>query len=149
IPNPAAAEAKVRAEREHLEWLAQISPRHEHLLRKLQSEEAEARRQREELEWLATISEKHERPLRQLQAAELEAQRAQQAATWFSETSNLQEANWDPAKHPRGGFQKTRVGFRIPAEAHAVASRAEEFWADFAGAAIRSVSWLAAKRRPC
>jgi hypothetical protein len=103
IPNPAAAKAEARIERERLEWLATISPRHEQELRRLQSAEAEARRQREQLEWLATISTRHENELRRLQAAEAQARNVQAYYERLVRSSNLEEATWDPSKHPRRG----------------------------------------------
>jgi hypothetical protein len=102
ITSPSRAEADARAEREQLEWLAQISPRHEDQLRRLRSTEAEARREREQLEWLATISEEHERKLQTLLWEEVEAKEAQQRCEWFTEDQTAQEA-WDPSKHPRQG----------------------------------------------
>ena len=101
IPNPAAAAAEARRQREQLEWLAQISTRHEAELRRLRSEEAEARRKREQLEWLAQISTRHERELRNLQRAEADAREAAARSQAFLESWNVQEAEWDPAKHPR------------------------------------------------
>ena len=47
IPDPTAAANRARAEREHLEWLAQISDEHEAKLRCILREEAEA----QELLW--------------------------------------------------------------------------------------------------
>ena len=55
IPSPDSIDMAGQTKREHLEWLATISPRHEAELRKLLGEEAERRRQREQLEWLATM----------------------------------------------------------------------------------------------
>ncbi len=104
IPNPAAAAAEARRQREQLEWLAQISTRHEAELRRLRSEEAEARRNREQLEWLAQISTRHERELRNLRRAEADARQAAARSQAFLESLGVQEAEWDPAKHPRGAF---------------------------------------------
>jgi hypothetical protein len=50
IPNPFRAEAEARAERKNLEWLAQLLPKYEDELRKLEFAEAEARRERKMLE---------------------------------------------------------------------------------------------------
>ena len=44
IPDPSAAANRARAEREHLEWLAQISDEHEARFRALLREEAEVAR---------------------------------------------------------------------------------------------------------
>ncbi len=104
IPNSAAAAAEARRDREHLEWLAQISTRHEAELRRLRGEEADARRRREQLEWLAKISTRHKSELRKLQRVEAEAHDAAARSHAFQESVNVQEADWDPAKHPRGSF---------------------------------------------
>jgi hypothetical protein len=103
VPSPSRERTEARASREQLEWLAQISDRHAAQLRALQSAEAEARRQREQLEWLAGISPKHESQLRRLLASEAQARDAQARFERFVEGSNLQEALWDPSKHPRRG----------------------------------------------
>ena len=60
IPNPHAAARRAQEERKKLEFLAEISDRHEAELRRLQMAEAEARRKRERLEWLAEVSDRHE-----------------------------------------------------------------------------------------
>ena len=104
IPSASQAEADARAKREQLEWLAQISPEHESQLRSLLGAEAEARRQRKQLEWLAQISTEHEGKLRSLLQAEAETSEAQERLRRHAEDSNVQEAQWDPVKHPRGAF---------------------------------------------
>jgi hypothetical protein len=102
VSNPAAATRDAGADREHLEWLAQISTRHAEQLRKLQGDAAEARRERKQLEWLASISEEHECKLRTVLSEEAEARHARQRYDRLIETQIAQEA-WDPAKHPRQG----------------------------------------------
>jgi hypothetical protein len=102
VSHPAAAARDAGVDREQLEWLAQISTRHEAQLRKLQSDEAEAQRQRKQLEWLASISEEHQRKLRMLLQEEAEARHACQLYERLFEAHTAQEA-WDPAKHPRQG----------------------------------------------
>ena len=51
-----------------LEFLAQISTRHEAELARVLNAEAEARHQRELLEWLAQISTRHEAELRRVRS---------------------------------------------------------------------------------
>ncbi len=101
VPSASATQADARAEREQLEWLAHISPRHQQELQRLRGAEAEARRQREQLEWLATISEEHEYKLHTLLSEEAEALEGQRRAEQFAEM--LLEGDWDPSKHPRLG----------------------------------------------
>ena len=103
IPNPRAAAERAHAEREQLEWLAQISTEHEDQLRNRACADGEARRQREQLEWLAAISEEHERTLVALRRAEALARQSQQPCDGFGGLSALQEQGWDPSKHPRRG----------------------------------------------
>jgi hypothetical protein len=103
VPSPSRARTEARANREQLEWLAQISDRHAAQLRALQSAEREARRQHEQLEWLAQISDDHERKVRTLLREEAEAREAQQRYEQFTEAWTAQEAQWDPSKHPRLG----------------------------------------------
>ena len=91
VPNPAAAAAESKANREQLEWLASISTTHERQLRSLQSQEGEAKATRERLEWLASISSRHERQLRSLLTAEAEARQAHEHLRRFAETSSVQE----------------------------------------------------------
>ena len=91
--NRNVTQTEASVEREQLEWLAKISPRHEDELRRLQSAEGKARRQHEHLEWLAKISPNYERELRRPFNQEAEA----------SKDTQLHEAGWDPSKHPRLG----------------------------------------------
>ena len=79
VPSASRAQADARARREHLEWLAQISPEDARRVRGQLSEEAEAKAQRELLEWLADISPEHEVKLRSLQRAEAEARESARA----------------------------------------------------------------------
>jgi hypothetical protein len=60
VSSPVGVMAKSRADREHLEWLAKISPEYERRLRREQSAEAEARAKRELLDWVASISDVRE-----------------------------------------------------------------------------------------
>ncbi len=99
VPSTSSAQADARAKREHLEWLAQISPEDARRVRGQLSEEAEARAQRKQLEWLAAISPEHERKLRSLLQAE--ASETHERLKWLSEDAAVHEAQWDPAKHPR------------------------------------------------
>jgi hypothetical protein len=100
LPDPRAADAHSRHERELLEFAASISDRARDELRRVQADEAQARRDRDLLEWVAPISEKHERELRELQQEEAEARHRY---TRLIEALELQEAQWDPARHPRRG----------------------------------------------
>ena len=104
IPDPAAKAKQARAERERLEWLAQISTEHEAQLRKLQSAEAEARHQRELLEWLAQISTEHEAKLRRLKVEEYEAQEAQQRWEQCYQDYSATITEWNEVDHPRRGY---------------------------------------------
>jgi DNA-directed RNA polymerase subunit F len=101
VPSPFRAEADARARREHLEWLAQISPEDARRVRGQLSEEADAKAQRKHLEWLAEISPEHEVKLRALQRAEAEASDAREHWEWLAEVSTVQEGTWDPSQHPR------------------------------------------------
>jgi hypothetical protein len=103
ISRPDGALVASRARRAQLEWLATISDRHRDEVRRLQSAEAEARRQRQQLEWLAQISEEHERKLRVSLREEADRAEAQRRYERLVEDLALQEAQWDPAKHPRRG----------------------------------------------
>lgn len=104
VPSPSRERSEARIKREQLEWLAQISTEHERALRRLQIAEADAGRERERLEWLASISTRHERQFRRLLATEAEAREALAHCERFVENLEVQEAQWDPAKHPhRGG----------------------------------------------
>jgi hypothetical protein len=100
IPDPRAEAERSRHERELLEFAESISDRARDELRRVQAEEAQVRRDRELLEWVAPISEKRERELRELQREEAEAR---QRYTRLIESLELQEAQWDPSKHPRRG----------------------------------------------
>lgn len=122
IPNPASAAIEARRKREQLEWLAQISSEHAIELRRLQSQDAEANRKREQLEWLATISTEHERQLRNVLREEADLREAY--ARWeaaYRESVGIQEAGYDPAKHPRGGYSQNR-GWWSPSGGSAIGS---------------------------
>ncbi len=104
VASPFRAEADARAKREQLEWLAQFSTEHESQLRSLLRQEAEARRKREQLAWLAQISTEHERKLRRLLGEEAEARERHERSKRLAEAWTVQEAQWDPADHPRKGY---------------------------------------------
>jgi hypothetical protein len=104
VPNPHQARDAARAERERLEWLAQISPRHAGELRKLQSSEAEARRERELLVWAAGISTKAEAKLCTLLREEAEAPEAQDRHERLYEAYSTSVTEWDEVDHPRRGY---------------------------------------------
>lgn len=104
IPDPAAKAKQARADRERLEWLAQISTEHEAQFRKLQSAEAEARHQRELLEWLAQISTEHAAKLRRLKAEEYDAQEAQQRWEHYYQDHSAPITEWNEVDHPRRGY---------------------------------------------
>jgi hypothetical protein len=106
VSSTSRAEADSRAKREQLEWLAQISSRHEDQLRRSSSAEAEARREREQLEWLAKISTVHDSKLRTLLREEAESRESQQRVERLAEA--LLEGTWDPSKHPKGAFPQNR-----------------------------------------
>ena len=110
----ADSEARANREREQLEWLARISTEHERQLRRLLINEAAVRADRERLEWAAGISTDHGRMLRSLLGNEAEERDRLDRLEWLSERSNLQEADWDPDKHPRGGYPQNR-GWWSPA----------------------------------
>jgi len=99
IPRIVSSAARVQAEREELECLAQFSSRHADELRRLQATEAEARHNRETLEWAAAISTHAEEKLRALQRKEAEDREARRRTEAFVES--LLEGRWDPSQHPR------------------------------------------------
>jgi DNA-directed RNA polymerase subunit F len=123
VPSASAAEADARAKREHFEFLAAIAPERARELRGQLSEEADATAQREQLEWLAAISPSHESQLRSLLRTEAEAQ---EHLNWPADDSNAQEAQWDSAKHPKGGFPENR-GWWSPTSGSGNAERAPSF----------------------
>lgn len=98
-----ADEADKRAEREHLEWLATVSSAHEGTRRSLLEQERHAKEERSQLEWLASISERHERELQRQLTHEAAAREARSRFERLFEALSVQEAEWDPAKHPRLG----------------------------------------------
>ena len=101
IPDPAAAARCARADREQLEWLAQISTTHAEQLRRLQGAEGEARHQRELLEWPAQISTEHAAELRRLKVEEYEAQEAQQRWEQYYQEYSANVTEWNEVDHPR------------------------------------------------
>ena len=101
IPNPSALAGQAKIEREQLEWLAEISTRHQAQLPQVRAAEAQARHDRESLEWLALISDRHERQLRDLLREEAEEREAQWQCERFTKVRHAQEAQWNPDDHPR------------------------------------------------
>jgi hypothetical protein len=74
----------------------------------ISSAEADARAKRQRLEWLAEISTEHESKMRSLLREEADERERQERLERLAEFSNLHEAQWDPDKHPRGGFSQNR-----------------------------------------
>lgn len=109
VPSAPATQANARATREQLGWLATIAPERGSNLRAQLIEQADARADIEQLRWLAQISRPHESQLRSVLAAE--AGTAESQERWLEERSNVQEADWDPSKHPRGAFSQNRGWF--------------------------------------
>jgi hypothetical protein len=103
IPDLRAAAQRSRHNRELLELAASISDSSQDELCRPKRDEAQARRDREQLEWLASISEVHERELGALEREESEARKAKQEYERINEALGIEEARWDPAKHPRRG----------------------------------------------
>ena len=130
MPSVSRAEAEARRERENLEWLAQFSTRHADELRSLLREEAEAKAaaiaEREQLEWMAQFSTRHADELRHLLREEADARQAKEDLLRFAESLNTQEAQWDPAKHPRGGFPQNH-GWWSPAGGSVGSNRSPSF----------------------
>jgi hypothetical protein len=102
-PSVTRDQVKARIDREQLEWLASISSEHESRLRSEMSQEANRAAERRQLEWLAAISTRHEEQLSRVLAAEAQAREAQARLERLLEDLDLQEAQWDPSKHPRRG----------------------------------------------
>jgi hypothetical protein len=104
IPDSFAEARRAREEREQLEWLAGISPRHAEELRKLEAAETEARRDRELLVWAAGISTDAEAKLRDLLREEAETQRAQQGWERYCDTHSATITEWSPdqPRQPKG-----------------------------------------------
>jgi hypothetical protein len=73
--------------------------------------EVRAREKLAQLEWLATFSPRHEEELRRLRREEAQAREKQEHLAWLASISAVSEAEWDPAKHPRGGFAQNRGWF--------------------------------------
>jgi hypothetical protein len=62
-------------------------------------------------EWLARISPRHEIELRRLSEEQAEAGHQQRLSDFLARILSVQEADWDPAKHPRGGYPENRGWF--------------------------------------
>jgi hypothetical protein len=100
LPDPRTAAAHSRHERELMEFAASISDRTSDELHRFEVNELQAARNRELLEWLSPMSEEHERELREVQRRDVEAR---QRYARLIESLDIQESQWDPAKHPRRG----------------------------------------------
>jgi hypothetical protein len=107
IPRLVSPATRAKAHRAQLEWLAQISTRHEQELRELQAAERKAQHGREILKWAAQISTEAEKKLRAIEQAEARERRAWQAAEQFARAQALVE--WDEADHPRAA-KGTSIG---------------------------------------
>jgi hypothetical protein len=70
-----------------------------------------AQEKRAQLEWLATFSPRHEEELRRLRREEARAREREEHLAWLASISAVSEAEWDPTKHPRGGFSQNRGWF--------------------------------------
>jgi hypothetical protein len=66
---------------------------------------------REHLAWLAKVSTEHQRRVRGLLEAEADARKRQDHLEWLGRILTEQEGDWDPAKHPRGGYPENRGWF--------------------------------------
>jgi hypothetical protein len=76
--------------------------------------DAEARAERAQLEWLAEFSTEHEGKLRRLLSEEAAGRERQERLERFAEISTFGEGEWDPDRHPRGGYPQNR-GWWSPA----------------------------------
>ncbi len=103
LPNDLRASAEAHTNREHSHWLTCISTRHAAPAKSEFSEQGDANLEHAELEWLAAISSRHERQLRSVQSRQSEANQAQTDLQSLVERLRIEEAQWDPAKHPRRG----------------------------------------------
>jgi hypothetical protein len=103
VPSLSRRETDAPTQRAQLEWLAKISPEYENQLRGLVREQTAATAERAQLEWLAKISPRHESQFRRLVTAEAQAREAQGRLQRLVEGMDVQEAQWDPSKHPRRG----------------------------------------------
>ena len=103
VPSISTPESDLHAQREQLAWLATISPKHDSQLRGLLREQTDATAERAQFEWLARISPRHESQLRSLLRTEAEVAEARGRVEQLVEYADVQEAKWDPAKHPRRG----------------------------------------------
>jgi hypothetical protein len=90
IPDPRAAAAHSRHERELLEFAASISGRAREVIQRSRHDEAQLRHDRELLEWLAPISEEHECELRELQRHEANARAVEERYEQLIEFLDLQ-----------------------------------------------------------
>lgn len=103
VPSVSRPETDARTQREQLAWLARISPEHDSQLRSSLKEQMNATGERTQLEWLAKISPRHESRLGRLLTSEAEATDSRRGLARLVEGWHVQEAKWDPAKHPRRG----------------------------------------------
>lgn len=90
---------------EQLAWLESVSPDSIDRLRDSLREEHDPTVERSQLEWLAEVSSRHENQLRRIRILEAAAEELQSRSQRSEEGSTLQEAQWDPGKHPRRGGQ--------------------------------------------
>lgn len=103
IARPPREVSAAGIDHEHLSWLASVSPDSIDRLRDSLREEHDPTVERSQLEWLADVSSRHENQLRCIRILEAAAKELQSRSQRFEEGSNLQEAQWDPGKHPRRG----------------------------------------------
>jgi hypothetical protein len=103
LPHPADGAKQVQADLELLEWAASISSDPGLVQRAPRKCDSDSTSERQLLEWLVTISPKHEIELHSVLIAEARARTSLNCLNQFAECLDLQEAQWDPAKHPRRG----------------------------------------------
>jgi hypothetical protein len=104
-PSVSPSVAEARDKRKRLEWLATISPRHEIELRRVLAAAARAREIAELRAFVADI--KGQTPPDELRAfvADIKGQTPQaELRAFVADITGMSEAEWDPSKHPRGGF---------------------------------------------
>jgi hypothetical protein len=103
IPSVSSVRAAAQAKRDYLNFVAAIAPERKYLLDRETQAKSAAAADRKLLEWLAKISPRHEQQLQRELAAEAAAAEAQRRFEQYAEELIAQEAQWDPAKHPRLG----------------------------------------------
>lgn len=90
-------------DRELLEFLVDISDRHCNYKNHAQDGKKQAHRERELLEWLAEFSEKNRYKMRALDREDAQRHESGQRGGQSFDAFGVQEAQWDPSKHPRVG----------------------------------------------